>query len=210
MMNALLRPLALLGCLLVAAPSARAETETVIGYLGVAVPLPPTLSNLDPVPEDDGLAGARTGLSDNRTTGRFLGQSYDMLDRTVAEGDDPPAAARAMLAETPYLVIDAPAAVLTAIADLPEASDALLFNVTAPDRALRDGSCRANLLHTAASLAMRTDALAQLLVRKRWGDLAMIAGTHPPRRRGSSTRTCAATRRRRCRSSRRTWAGTTP
>ena len=155
-----------------------AETSLTVGYLKIAQPRPPTLSNLDPVPEDNGLAGARTGLQDNLTTGKFLGQTYELITAEVAEGDDPAAAAREMLARTPYLVIDAGAADLLKIADLSEASAALLFNVSAGAPDLRSGNCRANLLHTAASDAMRTDALAQVLVQKRWDDLVMIVGTH--------------------------------
>lgn len=155
-----------------------AETSLTIGYLKIAQPRPPTLSNLDPVPEDSGLAGARTGLQDNLTTGKFLDQTYELITAAVGEGEDPLAAARAMLAVTPYLVIDAGAADLLNIADLSEASTALLFNVSAGAPDLRSGNCRANLLHTAASDAMRTDALAQVLVQKRWDDLVMIVGTH--------------------------------
>jgi ABC transporter substrate binding protein (PQQ-dependent alcohol dehydrogenase system) len=156
-----------------------ADSSMVIGYLQVAQPAPPTLSNLDPVPEDTGLAGARSGLQDNATTGKFLGQTYELMEGQVPEGADVLAAAREMLAATRYLVIDARAADLLAIADLPEAQGALLFNATSGDLALRDGACRANLLHSYPSDAMRTDALAQFFVKKRWDDLVMIAGTHP-------------------------------
>ena len=41
-----------------------AETRMTIGYLKVETPAPPTLSNLDPIPDDIGVAGARTGLQD--------------------------------------------------------------------------------------------------------------------------------------------------
>lgn len=159
--------------------SAGAEINLNIGYLKVAQPLPPTLSNLDPVPEDNGLAGALTGLQDNLTTGKFLGQTYALTDVTVEEGEDPLAAARALLGQTQFLVIDAPAATLTAIADLSEAAGAVLMNTSSGDMALRDGNCRANLFHTLPSDAMRTDALAQFFVQKRWYDLVMIAGTRP-------------------------------
>lgn len=164
---------------LASAPAAAAEVVLKIGYLTVDAPHPPVLSNLDPEPGDNGLAGALTGLQDNQTTGRFLGQSYEMSEAHVPEGEDPLAAAQALLAVTPFLVIDAPAATLTAIADLDAARDALLFNTAAGEVALRDGACRGNLLHALPSDAMRTDALAQMLVQKRWTDLVMIAGTRP-------------------------------
>lgn len=159
--------------------SATAEVTLSTNYLHVEVPLPPTLSNLDPLPEDIGLAGALTGLKDNQTTGRFLDQNYDLTETYVQEGDDPLAAAKALLAASPYLILSAPSAVQTAIADLPEAQGALIFNTSSGDISLRDRECRNNLLHTLPSDAMRTDALAQVFVKKRWTDLVMITGTHP-------------------------------
>lgn len=169
--------LSLLFC--VCAQGALAEVTVRIGYLHVQAPVPPTLSNLDPVPEDLGLAGARTGVQDNLTTGRFLGHGYDLAEVRVALGEDPIAAARALLEQSPYLVLNAPAEVQLAIADLPEAAEALVFNTSAGDVALRDSACRGNLLHTLPSDAMRTDALAQVFVQKRWRDLVMIAGSYP-------------------------------
>ncbi|MEL6450294.1 MAG: ABC transporter substrate-binding protein [Pseudomonadota bacterium] len=161
------------------ATSAAAEITLNIGYLRVEQPQPPTLSNLDPIPVDNGLAGAQTGLSDNLTTGKFLGQSYALTVAEVYEGEDPLAAARDLLASSPLLVIDAGADDILSIADLPEAAGAVLFNTSSGDLRLRDTACRANLFHTLASDAMRTDALAQVLVQKRWTDLVMIAGTYP-------------------------------
>ncbi|MDX8351943.1 ABC transporter substrate-binding protein [Cognatiyoonia sp. IB215182] len=158
--------------------TARAEVALNIGYLSVFEQRPPTLSNLDPEPEDIGLAGALTGLEDNTTTGRFLGHTYAISEVILEEGDDPLAAAADLLSETSFVVLDAPADTLLAIADLPEAQDALLFNAAAGDVALRNEACRANVLHTLPSDAMRTDALAQMFVKKRWDDLVMIAGTH--------------------------------
>ncbi|MEM9788253.1 MAG: ABC transporter substrate-binding protein, partial [Pseudomonadota bacterium] len=159
--------------------TAQAEITLNIGYLSVFEPQPPTLSNLDPEPADIGLAGAMTGLDDNATTGRFLGHTYTLKDVILNEGDDPLQAARDLLAETSFVIVDAPAETLLAIADLAEAQDALLFNAAAGDLDLRRDGCRANVLHTMPSDAMRTDALAQFFVQRRWDDLVMIAGTHP-------------------------------
>ncbi|WP_299775000.1 ABC transporter substrate-binding protein [uncultured Tateyamaria sp.] len=162
----------------VLAAPASAEMTLNIGYLRVEQPAPPTLSNLDPIPENNGLAGAQTGLADNLTTGKFLGQKYELTVTEVFEDQDPLAAARDLLSASPYLVIDAGPEDIIAIADLAEAEGAVLFNTSAGDLALRDVECRGNLLHTLASDAMRTDALAQVLVKKRWDDLVMITGTH--------------------------------
>lgn len=164
---------------LCAATSAWAEMELKIGYLTVEQPAPPTLSNLDPEPEDIGLAGALTGLQDNLTTGKFLGQNYVLESAKVAEDGDALEAARNMLSYAPFLVIDAAPEVLVQIADLAEAEGAILFNAAAGELSLRSADCRANLLHSLPSDAMRTDALAQFFFSKRWDDLVMVTGQHP-------------------------------
>lgn len=165
-------------CVVSAGWPAMAEPFLTIGYLKVETPRPATLSNLDPIPEDLGIAGARTGMQDNQTTGKFLGHEYALLFERVEIGEQAQGKAKEMLATTPYVIVDAPANVLLAIADLPEAKGALLFNTSAGDVALRDGACRANVFHTLPSDAMRTDALAQIFVQKRWRDLVMIEGSY--------------------------------
>ncbi|MCB1332200.1 MAG: ABC transporter substrate-binding protein [Roseivivax sp.] len=167
-------------CAALAATSpARADVAVHVAYLRQLVPIPPTLSNLDPVPADLGVAGAALALEDNRTTGRFLGQDWTLEVTEVPEGGDFAAAAAAALATTDLVILDAPVAQTLAAADLPAAAKALLFNATNQDAALREEECRANLLHTAVSLAMRADALMQFFVTRRWTDLALIAGPRP-------------------------------
>jgi ABC transporter substrate binding protein (PQQ-dependent alcohol dehydrogenase system) len=172
--------LAGLGLAALAAASHAAPLDVRIAYLEQVVAHPPTLSNLDPLPEDLGLAGAEIALGDNLTTGSFLGHDYVLDLHVVPPGEDVLAAARAALAETPLVVVNAPADTLLAIADLPEAQDALIFNAAAPEVRLRDADCRANVLHTIASYDMRADALMQFLIWKRWRGLAMLVGPNPP------------------------------
>lgn len=160
--------------------SARAETAVDVVYLERLFERPPTLSELDPVPEDLGLAGARVALADNATTGGFLGHAYSLAETIVPADADWLSAARTALAGGPKLVVaNAPAADLLALADLPEAAGALILNVAAEETALREADCRANVLHTISSYDMRADALAQFLVWKRWDDLALVSGQHP-------------------------------
>jgi len=174
----MLRKLLTLAAMSLALP-AWAEVELPVTYLKLEVPRPPVLSNLDPLPNDLGEAGAQLGLADNQTTGKFLGHNYSLTVTRVPEGGDWLAAARAALAESPFLILDAPAQAQLALADLPEARGVVLFNATAPDAALRDETCRANLLHTLPSTTMRADALMQFLVKRRWTDLTLISGDHP-------------------------------
>ena len=158
------------------AHTATAEISTSVLYLKVARDEAPTLSNLDPIPADLGLAGARLGLADNQTTGRFLGQEFQLHEISLsADAIDDPRTIGA-IATHDVVLIDAPAAVIGPLADLPAAAGKILFNVAAQDQVLRSASCRGNLFHTIPSYAMRADALTQFLVTKRWTKTALIAG----------------------------------
>ncbi|MFV0299734.1 MAG: ABC transporter substrate-binding protein [Paracoccus sp. (in: a-proteobacteria)] len=159
--------------------SANTPLPVPIGWLKIEQPAPPILSNLAPPPADRGLAGARLGREDNATTGAFMGHDYSLTETRVPEGGDALAAARAALAQTPFLLVDAPAETLTRIADLPEARGALIFNVARGEDGLRGADCRANLLHTAPSDSMLTDALMQFIAWRKWSDLVLIEGSHP-------------------------------
>lgn len=167
-----------LSLLALAAPCA-AETTLDVTYLRLETPPVPVLSNLDPIPEDNGIAGAKLGQSDNATTGKFLGQTYDLTVESVPPGGDIAAAAKTALAASPFLILDAEAAAVLTVADLPEAKGALILSVAAPDTRLRDADCRANVLHTGASYDMRADALMQVLLGKRWTRVALMTGPHP-------------------------------
>ena len=158
--------------------SAAAELDIKIGYLERILPPPPVLSNLESIPEDEGAAGVESALKDNNTTGRFLKQKYTLETRQVDEDGDFLAAAKELLAITPYIVVKAPAKDLLATADLAEAKNGLLFNASERATGLRQGECRANVLHTIPSRAMLSDALAQLAGKKRWGRWALLEGAH--------------------------------
>lgn len=159
--------------------SANAQIEINIQYIKQLVDAPPTLSNLDPIPEDLGTHGAELGLQDNATTGRFLGQTYSLTVTEVDAGGDFAEAVRSALSSSDLLVLDAPQEQVLMAADMPETAGALLFNTRAADVALRSDACRANLLHTLPSYAMKADALMQFFVQRRWEDIALIAGERP-------------------------------
>ena len=80
------------------ASAATAQVDVAIHYLKQVVDAPPTLSNLDPIPEDLGIRGAELGAQENNTTGKFLGQTYSLIVTEVFEGEDFAEAARAAAA----------------------------------------------------------------------------------------------------------------
>ncbi len=154
------------------------EVETVrIAYLSQVVELPPKLSNLELPPEDDGVRGGELAIKDNNTTGSFMNQAFELHHVSVPPEGALVAAFKELLAAgTRFIILNVPAGRLVELADLPEARDALLFNAGAPDDALRNEDCRANVLHLRPSRAMLADALAQYLMTKRWRKWFLIVG----------------------------------
>ncbi|MGO8916316.1 MAG: ABC transporter substrate-binding protein [Stellaceae bacterium] len=148
-----------------------------IGFLTQAVKRPPPEPYLDAPPADEGVAGARVAIDDNNTTGRFTGQHFALEEMMVPEGADVARGFRNLVGGGIRLVAtDLPASTLLAVADLPEAKGAILFNAGAPDDELRAEKCRANLLHTLPSRAMLADALIEYLLAKQWRNILLVTG----------------------------------
>ncbi|MFG1394988.1 ABC transporter substrate-binding protein [Xanthobacter agilis] len=164
-----------------ASPEAAAPTvlEIPIGLLTREVP-PPPLYDLLAVPEDDAVAGAALAIKDNNSTGAFTGQHFTLNTATLAEGDDPVAAAKALVdGGNHFLIVNLPADQLIAVADAVKPLGGVVFNVGALDDTLRADQCRANVFHIAPSRAMLADALAQFLAVKRWTKLFLVVGPQP-------------------------------
>src|SRR6185437_2395102 len=80
-----------------------------IGYIRWSEPQQ-TISLLDKPPRDDGLAGAKLAISDNNTTGQFIGQQFELIDTPIRTDDDPVAALTAMVERgIVFIMTDAPA-----------------------------------------------------------------------------------------------------
>jgi len=158
---------------------AQQGARAAISYIRQPTERPAVLSNLDPIPADEGLAGAVLGNDDNAGTGKFLGHSYSLSVFDLAGDGTLVPVSGPLKAPGGLILIDAPSAAILAFVDRPENASRLIVNVRSQDNALRDVACRANLLHTIPSHAMRADALAQFLLLRRWDDLVMIRGRHP-------------------------------
>ncbi len=182
-------PWLLLTAFLCAAP-AWAQVTVAITYLRAEVDRPPVLSNLDPVPKDLGIAGAKVALADTMTTGTFLGHTYELTVISVPSDGDFIAASQGLTAD--LILIDAPPADMLAVAAAHPA--ALLFNVSSGAADLRGKDCRANLLHTMPEDAARSDALMQVLVARQWSDLAMVVGPNPADHDWAATLRASATK----------------
>ncbi len=151
-----------------------------IGYLGKHYTEAEPLSLVDKVYTDKGVQGARIGLNENNITGRLVEQNFELVEGIVAETDDVTVKAREFLKDGISLIVaDLEPQDLLSVADLPEAKDAILFNIRSSDDRLRGESCRKNVFHLPPSYAMRADALAQYLAWKQWFKWVLISGERP-------------------------------
>lgn len=180
-LQALLRAgLAALALLPLSAQAQQPAPEPIDTHIGLIYRPQPAPSSYDAeaAPEDEGLAGAKMGIADNNTTGRFTKQTY-ALDEIALTDDkpDPVAAAKELVAKgARYLVLALPADAVLAVADAVKETGAVMLNAGAPDDRLRGADCRANVFHILPSRAMLTDALAQYLTVMRWRKIFLIVG----------------------------------
>lgn len=171
----------LLGALLalVAPWAAAQDTQTLtIGYLGLAPDEDrEPLSVIEPLPENEGLEGARLAIADNNASGQFLGQEFVLVETIVDnEGDVGKGLEQLVAQGATWIVSGLPAAALQQIITHPALEERIIFNAGAPDDALRGASCHPRLFHTTPSRRMLADALAQFLSQKRWQRWALVQG----------------------------------
>lgn len=153
-------------------------SDVMLGYIRAYAPQL-ALSVLDVPPRDEGVAGANVAISDNNTTGRFLGQKFSLDVVEVKPDSDVLAVFDAMAGRgISTILADISAGQLLALADAAQAKGIIVFNVGATDDRLREEDCRANVFHTAPTRSMLADGLAQYLIWKQWRRWALIYGSH--------------------------------
>ena len=137
-------------------------------------------SLLESHPANLGVAGAEEATYELNTAGKFIGWHFKLDVITVPDGGNLIAAAQKLLAHGPRIIIaDLKANDLLALSDLPAAQHAVILDMRTIDDSLRQQDCRANTFHLLPNQAMRTDALAQYLVLKRWTHWFIIQGPTP-------------------------------
>lgn len=162
------------------APAQPAPLSVNILYLGRQYEEPPPLSLVDKIVTDKGIQGARIGIQDDDKTGHFLNQNYHLSEVILSLDDDFKAKAKAALSTGPKLIVaDLEKDDLLALADMPEAKNAIIFDVRTSDDSLRQEGCRSNVFHILPSWAMRADALGQYLLWKRWTRWLLVSGKNP-------------------------------
>lgn len=147
-----------------------------IAYLSQERAVPASLSNLDPFIQNKGQLGAELAISDNNTTGQFTGQHYELKKVVVPIDGDLMQAFNQLGDDIGLVVLNVNAAQINQLADLPAAQHKLLFDAVSRDDELRGTNCRHHVLHLLPSRAMRADALAQYMLKKRWQKWFLVVG----------------------------------
>lgn len=124
------------------------------------------------------LAAAQLALED--ASFALQGAGFEKGRVVVAEAPDA-AGLQAALASlikqgVRHVVLELPAAAVVQVTAAARGKDVLLINAAAPDDALRAAQCAPHLLHTLPSHAMQADALAQMLVARKWTRSLLLTG----------------------------------
>ncbi|WP_243641790.1 ABC transporter substrate-binding protein [Vibrio sinensis] len=161
-----------------AASDKNQQIETQFNYLKLNVKKPPALSNVIETPKDSGFQGAKLGIADSNSTGKFLKQHF-VLDYSEFEQS-------ADLIEHLSLdysqgqrvfILDAPMESLIRANAWAKGKEALIFNVSESADGLRYQQCLTSVLHTTPSDAMRSDAIAQWLLSRRLNKVLLVSGS---------------------------------
>ena len=137
-------------------------------------------SLIEPVDAQYGLAGAQFAVGEFNDSGRFLGVAYRLVKILVPPSGDIRSELRKELAAGHALVLaDLNAADLLSVADLPEATGALILDTRSSDDRLRQADCRNNVFHLLPEWAMRADALGQYLKARHWQRWLLLTGVAP-------------------------------
>lgn len=121
---------------------------------------------------------ADMAVKDMAFTADALGLKVTLDAQAVADGDLPATAAAMVAKGEKFLVLDLPAADVTAVAQALKGQDVLLINATAPEDSLRS-ACISNMLSSGPSNRQLMDAFAQYLRSMNWLNILVLVGEDP-------------------------------
>ena len=153
------------------------EIQTIkIAYITQQQKIPAALSNLDEFIQQKGRLGTELAISDNNTTGIFTHQHYELQTIIAPESANIVEVFEQQIQpDTAFIISNLPVKQLIQIASLKSTQDKLIFDANTRDDALRQ-QCNTHILHLLPSRAMRADALAQYMMKKRWNKWFLVSG----------------------------------
>lgn len=151
-----------------------------ISYVKLTKQKPATFTNFFSMPENSGYLGAQLAISDSNTTGKFLGQHFNLhyftankTEHFLKQLDDEHQQGQRIF------ILEAPMSLLIEVNRWAKNKSVLLFNISESSDELRYRQCLASIFHTIPSNAMKSDALAQWLLYRRLNKILLIQGSTP-------------------------------
>ena len=125
-------------------------------------------------------AGAEVAIKESRFSGSAIGVKFELERQMVADNSALQPAIQGFIDQgIHFILLDLPAKQVATLAKANRNKDVLLFNISATDNRLRQQQCQPELMHTAPSDAMLSDALSQFLISKKWRDVLILKGPEP-------------------------------
>ena len=157
----------------------KAAQEIKIVHLKRMVEREPTIYSINPEIINNGILGSRMGIQDSNTTGKFTNQKFELIEKNIMPNES----AKEIFEEFRknnynFFILDVSSEDLDKIISSDILGDAILINVSLKNNDFRNQKCDKQLLHTAPSYMMVTDALMQFLKKKNWTKLFLIFGTN--------------------------------
>ena len=139
----------------------------------------PTIYSINPEIVDNGILGSRMGIKDNNTTGKFTNQSFKLIEKKIGSKES----AKEIFEnfrknKYKFFILDVSKDDFDEISGSDLIEGSILINASLKDNDLRNENCNKQVLHTAPSYRMVTDALIQFLKKKNWTKLLLVSGVN--------------------------------
>lgn len=159
-----------------------AAAPVTIGYLGLTDDprYHPDIAytRIELAPGGNPIDGARMGVEDLKVVSDAAGQTVTLDQQEAANALTLVSKLQDMVAAgEKFVILDLPADMVDQVAAAASDLPVTLVNATAPEDFLRT-RCYPNLIHTAASDRMTSDAMVQLLRTRNWTRILMLVGPH--------------------------------
>ena len=150
-----------------------------IVHLNKIIEREPTIYSINPEIINNGILGSRMGIKDNNTTGKFTNQNFELIEQNI----NPNESAKEIFEKFrkdkyKFFILNVSKDDFNEILSSDLLEDALLINTSLKDNDLRNEKCNKQILHTAPSYRMLSDALIQFLKKKNWTKLLLISGVN--------------------------------
>ena len=150
-----------------------------IVHLNRVIEREPTIYSINPEVIDNGILGSKMGIKDNNTTGKFTNQNFELIEKKITKKESAKQVFEEFRKEKyKFFILNVSKDDFAEIQSSDLIEDSIVINASLKDNNLRNQNCNKNVLHTAPSYKMLSDALIQFLKRKNWTKLLLISGVN--------------------------------